>query len=246
MKTRCVPDSARPSANTAGDLRLEKPQLVRHKPGRRALVRYELTDASGARHTLLGKLRAKGLDRRTPALHDALRACGFDGNGVSGVGVPRAVGVISHLGLWLQELVPGVGLDHFLAPEADTAPFARTGAALAALHRGGPTETRRWMMADEMSVLERALDEAGTCGRILRRHCGRSATAPPRPGGARRRHRLRHSPGFLLRSGHRGRRPDLDRRSRPLCLRRSRHRCRKLPCASRRARPAQPRRSARL
>jgi aminoglycoside phosphotransferase (APT) family kinase protein len=147
---------------SAGELRLEKPQLMRHKRGRRALVRYDLTDARGARHRLLGKLRAKGFDRRTPALHDALRACGFDGSGVSGVGVPRAAGAIAHLGLWFQEMVPGVGLEQFLVPEADAAPFARTGAALAALHRGGPRDTRPWTMADERAVLHRALGKART------------------------------------------------------------------------------------
>jgi aminoglycoside phosphotransferase (APT) family kinase protein len=146
---------------SSGDLCMEKPQIMRHKRGRRALVRYELTDACGTRHTFLGKLRDKGLDRRTPALHDALRACGFDGSGTKGVGVPRAVGVIPHLGLWLQEMVPGVGLDQFLVPTADSTPFARTGAALAALHHGGSAETRRWTMADELAVLERALHEAG-------------------------------------------------------------------------------------
>ncbi|MGI3212338.1 phosphotransferase [Roseovarius tibetensis] len=153
------PALAAAMGHAARDVRMTEPRLLRHKPGRRALVRYDMIDAEGNRRAVLGKLRSKGLDRRMPALHDALRAAGLDGSG--GVGVPRAVGAIPHLGLWLQELVPGVGLGEGLAPDADPAPFARTGAALAALHRVGPADTRRWTMADELAVLSRALDEAG-------------------------------------------------------------------------------------
>jgi aminoglycoside phosphotransferase (APT) family kinase protein len=143
-----------------GDVRMAEARLLRHKPGRRAVVRYDLIEPDGACRVLLGKLRAKGLDRRTPALHDALQAAGLDGRGQRGVGVPRAAGSIEALGLWLQELVPGRPLGDLLEPDADPAPFVGTGAALARLHRCGPASERRWTFADELSVLERALAQA--------------------------------------------------------------------------------------
>jgi Ser/Thr protein kinase RdoA (MazF antagonist) len=74
--------------------------------------------------------------------------------------VPRPVGVIAPLGLWLQEVVPGTCLGDLIAKDADPGPFARTGAALAELHRHGGTDARRWTMADEAAVLERALSRA--------------------------------------------------------------------------------------
>src|SRR5215510_13783852 len=45
-------------------------RVTRHKPGRRCVVEYEF-DAPGqrqAKFNLLGKVRAKGLDKRTPQL----------------------------------------------------------------------------------------------------------------------------------------------------------------------------------
>jgi aminoglycoside phosphotransferase (APT) family kinase protein len=144
----------------ACDLRIEEPRLVRHKRGRRAMVRYDLSTADGARHACLGKLRAKGCDRRTAAVHQALRAAGLDGTGSMGTGVPRPLGVIAPLGLWLQEVVPGYCLGDLVAADAEPGPFARTGAALAELHRHGGTDARRWTMADEAAVLERALRRA--------------------------------------------------------------------------------------
>jgi aminoglycoside phosphotransferase (APT) family kinase protein len=142
------------------DLRIEEPKLVRHKRGRRAMVRYDVSTADGARHAFLGKLQAKRCDHRTPAVHDGLRAAGLDGTGRTGAGVPRTAGVIAPLGLWLQEVVPGTCLGDLMAPDADPAPFVRTGAALADMHRLGATDAPRWTMADEGAVLERALRRA--------------------------------------------------------------------------------------
>jgi aminoglycoside phosphotransferase (APT) family kinase protein len=159
------PEAVRPGlaaslGHAPDDVRVQEPWLLRHKPRRRALVRYDVTEAGGTRHALLGKLRTKGPDRRTPALHDALRAAGLDGIVQAGIAVPRAAGSIEPLGLWLQELVPGRPLGDLLDPGADPAPFARTGTALAGLHRDGPADARRWTLADELSVLERALAQA--------------------------------------------------------------------------------------
>jgi aminoglycoside phosphotransferase (APT) family kinase protein len=111
---------------------------------------------------LLGKMRAKGPDRRTPRVHDALRTAGLDGRADHGVGVPRVLGRIDALNMWLQEEVPGRTLAHHLdpaePPQAEV--FARTGAALARLHAVPAAVDRRWSLVDEAAVLERALDQA--------------------------------------------------------------------------------------
>ncbi|WP_168199242.1 aminoglycoside phosphotransferase family protein [Pseudorhodobacter turbinis] len=129
--------------------------LMRHKPGRRALIRYRI----GA-ETLLGKLRAKGPDSRTPALHRALRAAGLDGCPPLNVGVPAARGRIAAPALWLQDEVPGRVLTYTLHSDTDTGPAARTGTALARLHLAGGLTTRVWTLADEGGVLDRALAAA--------------------------------------------------------------------------------------
>jgi Ser/Thr protein kinase RdoA (MazF antagonist) len=143
----------------AGSERLDQAELIRYKPGRRALILYHVRDGANSRR-LIGKMKASRPDVRTPDLHDALRAAGLDGRGPHRVGVPRSHGRIDDLNLWLQEAVPGIPLTDLLIPASDTAPSHRAGAALAQLHRTPVDTKRRWTMDDEVGVLDRALDAA--------------------------------------------------------------------------------------
>lgn len=168
-----VPDEQMPALGAALDVAVMRPllsgilpqpvhgldaRLIRHKPGRRALIRYRITyDDRHDPEILLGKLRAKGLDARMPALHAALRAKGLGGEAPHRVGVPAARGVLSWPALWLQERVPGRKLTDLL-PENGAPHAARlVGRALARLHMVGLPVARTWTAADELAVLERAL-----------------------------------------------------------------------------------------
>lgn len=131
-------------------------RLLRHKPGRRALLRYDLP----GQPPMLGKLRAKGADRRTLALHRKLRATGLDGAAPHGMGVPEVLGEIDTPALWLQRLVPGEVLTTLLRAGASTAPARRAGRALAALHNADVDAGRCWSLENEMAVLDRALTAA--------------------------------------------------------------------------------------
>ncbi len=141
---------------TACRVEVEQARLVRHKPGRRALVEYGLRVApNGPTRRLLGKLRARGADTRTFGTVRALRAAGLDGR--DGVEVPAAVGILPELGMWLQERVD--------AEPAWAGLFADAGVALAtsiadALHRlhAAPLEPRRsHAPSDELRILEERL-----------------------------------------------------------------------------------------
>jgi aminoglycoside phosphotransferase (APT) family kinase protein len=140
------------------DLSLTETRLIREKPGRRALVSYELQGPDGPM-PLLGKLRAKGLDRHTLELQQALWNGGFDADAADGIAVPEPIGAVPALDLWLQRRVPGEPAAAFLQPDADPTPLGRVGAALGKLHRCGPPARRRWTLADEMAVLHRRLGE---------------------------------------------------------------------------------------
>lgn len=144
------------------DVRIAAPELIRHKPGRRALVRYRIDGMDSP--LLLGKIRAKGPDLRTPRVHHALRASGLDGRMTHGVGVPRVFGQIDKWNMWLQEEVPGRSLGHFLGATtgAHTDVFARTGAALARLHDTTAVSDRRWTLQNELQVLDQALEGAAS------------------------------------------------------------------------------------
>ncbi len=157
---RMLPVLSNVLGDAPGTLRRCDVKLLRHKPGRRAIVCYEIERTEGRTETLLGKLRAKGPDLRTARVHAALRAAGLDGSAPDGVGVPAPRGRIDSLHLWLQEVVAGNPLAQYLLPDADPSPFARTGAALARLHLTAPVTDRRWTLADEADVLDHALRRA--------------------------------------------------------------------------------------
>lgn len=141
--------------------RLIGTRLMRHKPGRRAVIAYRvLMPGNDEPQVLLGKLRARGADTRTPALHASLRAAGLDGRAPLRIGVPASRGIVASPALWLQNQVPGRTLTELLHDPSSTAAASRCGRALALLHSAGVQATRDWSMQDELDVLGRALEAA--------------------------------------------------------------------------------------
>lgn len=153
------------SAALGTPLRLDPPEPLRDKPGRRALIAYRGQTPDGP-FEVYGKLRAKGLERRTPGLHRRLTKAGFNGE----VGVPEALGLLPEMGVWLQERVRGRLLTDLLdAP--DTAPVRAAGRALARLHGVDPGrigDAPEWTMRDELAVMRDALERAAAARPGLR------------------------------------------------------------------------------
>ena len=149
-------------------------RVIRHRPGRRCLVRYGFSDGTPA---VLGKATAKGVHKRSLAVQTRLHAAGFTTAAGDGIAVPEPLGPVPSLGLWLQREVAGRPLQAMLdAPEA-LAACERTALALAKLHRV-PAETAAvWTTADELGVLGDRLgrlavgrpDLAGRSERLLER-----------------------------------------------------------------------------
>ncbi len=84
-------------------------RLIRHKPERRALVRYATTAGP-----MIGKLRANHRSTTPFKLSQALRSAGFDDHAPDFIRVPEPVAVFVNLGLWVQRLVPGTSLGELL------------------------------------------------------------------------------------------------------------------------------------
>lgn len=145
----------------AEDARLESVRLLRHKPGRRALIEYELSVNDDERLTLLGKIRAKGLDRKTPKLMVELAKNGFGANSHDGIAVPEVIGEIPELQLWLQAKVPGVPVTHWLAGADGVAMVERVAVAAHKIHRAGVRPSRRHTVDDELRILEERLGALG-------------------------------------------------------------------------------------
>src|SRR4051812_2044564 len=80
---------------------VEAARLIRHKPGRRFLVEYDVVQADG-RFTLIGKSRAKGLDRHSYELQTALSAGIFGLESTDYISVPPTAGLVPAWNMWLQ------------------------------------------------------------------------------------------------------------------------------------------------
>ena len=145
------------------DLRLESLALVRHKPGRRAMVEYRVT-VDGVPAALLGKLRGRGADRRAFAALHGFRAQGFAEP--ADVVVPEPVALREPLGMLLMRRMPGTP---FLQ-RTDRA--AAVAAALTRLQSAVPTTTRIHGGADELATLERELGHAAGSRPWLARRLG--------------------------------------------------------------------------
>lgn len=132
--------------------------LVRHKPGRRALIAYDLETAGGPL-ALLGKIRAKGTDYATYHLQQALWNQGFAADSPDGYCVPEPVGIIPDWRMCLQRRVPGVSAAELL-PTPRGVPLARRLASLADKLHCTPVPTlKTHTLADELRILHERLPQ---------------------------------------------------------------------------------------
>jgi tRNA A-37 threonylcarbamoyl transferase component Bud32 len=133
--------------------RVEAARLVRHKPGRRFLIEYDIILGGGVRKTWIGKSRAKGLDRHTFELQRTLHARVFAEDSPDGICVPSTVGVIPEWQMWLQEKVAGDPLTMRLGMADAPALCARAIAAVNKLHKANVTARKAHGVEDELRIL---------------------------------------------------------------------------------------------
>ena len=131
-------------------------RLIRHKPGRRALIEYHLDTTTGPL-VLLGKLRFKGTDWNSYHLQQTLWNQGFAADSVDGYSVPEPMGIVPAWHMWLQRKVPGVPATQLL-PTIAGVPLAHRIAALAHKLHQTPIPTRKiHTLADELRILHERL-----------------------------------------------------------------------------------------
>ena len=160
---------ARECAALAHRPRIAEIRVLRHRPGRRCLIRYGFRGDTPA---VLGKLTNKGVHKRSLAVQTRLFAAGF--------AVPEPLGAVPTLGLWLQREVGGRPLAEMLGDPSAERAAERSAELLAALHRQQLDSTPAcaapaWTIADELGVLDQRLaalgrarpDLAGRAHRLL-------------------------------------------------------------------------------
>jgi Ser/Thr protein kinase RdoA (MazF antagonist) len=140
-----------------GRLNVHGIRVTRHKPARRCVIEYDVEiqqPGLGAEHlTLVGKVRARGLDTKTFACLASLWRNGFDAGSADGISVAEPLGLVPALQMGVQRKVPGTPATQLLPGASGVALARRITDAIDKLHRLGPPPARRHTMADELAIL---------------------------------------------------------------------------------------------
>ena len=139
-------------------------RLVRHKPGRRCLIEYDIETTVGGetrRDCLVGKSRAKGLDHRTFDLVSRLRSHGFDGQAEDGICVPEPVAMVPAFAMWLSRKADGMPGSVAVESSAGPSAGARMAEAVYKIHAVKCYSRNHHTVDRELEILEqRLLDTA--------------------------------------------------------------------------------------
>ncbi|MFQ5515451.1 MAG: phosphotransferase family protein [Myxococcota bacterium] len=136
-------------------------RVKRYRPKRRCVIEYDVaiegSPWDGRVVSLIGKVRAKGLDRTAFEVSNALRSAGLGAEGP--VAVPEPLGTIPGWRMWVQLKAPGVPVTRLLPEPGGVELAARVAEAIHALHQAAVPSMRTHTIADEIRILHERLPE---------------------------------------------------------------------------------------
>ena len=152
-----------PRLSGEGKLRLKAIRLTRHKPGKRAVVEYDVEirrpDLPEQKLTIIGKLRARRSGNEAFRQLETVWNAGFAAQSVDGISVPEPIGVIAKFQMWFQRKVAGVMVEELLAGADGVALARRVAEAIHKLHRANLPTDKQHTMADELRILRECFDK---------------------------------------------------------------------------------------
>jgi hypothetical protein len=144
-----------------GRLRLQAIRVIRHKPGRRCVVEYdvEVERPNLPPHTLtlIGKIRARRFGKESFRLLMDFWNAGFDDHSPDAVSVPEPIGVIARFQMWFQRKALGAIATSLLAGPRGASLARQIAEAIHKVHRAKVPTDRRHEMADELRILNESL-----------------------------------------------------------------------------------------
>jgi len=172
------------SGRPGGCLRVSAIRVLRHKPGKRCLVEYDVEVERGRvvdALTIIGKLRVHRFGnsgfRRLASLWEA----GFDSASPDGISVPEPLGVVPAFHMWFQRKATGRPASELLKRGATTL-AQRIAEAARKIHLCRiPVESRHGM-ADELRILGECLERVARAEPRWRSGCDRLREACERLG----------------------------------------------------------------
>lgn len=144
--------------------------ILRHKPGKRCLVEYELElqQAGGMSRSvsILGKVRAKRFGNEGFRRQQSLWNAGFHDSSIDGISVPEPLGVIPLFQMWFQRKVDGREYTDLLNDNMDLSLAARAADIAHKLHQAGPSLANQHSITEEVEILRRHLPLVAEVGAI--------------------------------------------------------------------------------
>lgn len=144
-------------AGASGTVTLKSIRLLRHKPGRRCVIEYDVRiERPGEKRQkslLIGKIRAGRFGNEGYRLQEAIWKAGFGRQSADGISVPEPVGVIPAFRMWLQKRITGVVSSGPLAGPDGVLLARRVAEAIHKLHRAGIPAERHHTIGDELRIL---------------------------------------------------------------------------------------------
>jgi aminoglycoside phosphotransferase (APT) family kinase protein len=142
-------------------VQLEAIRVIRYKPGRRCLIEYDFVARDQRRGivqaTLLGKVRAKGLDTRMYRLLGDLWLSGFHDQSVDEISIPQPIGAVAEWHMWLQRKINGTTATRLLAEAGGPGICRRIADAIHKLHQAVVATPRHHSLDDELRILQHRL-----------------------------------------------------------------------------------------
>ena len=150
----------------SGKLRLKDVRLIRHKPGRRCIVEYDVEvdkpDAPKEIVTLIGKTRVRRSGNEAFRLQQAFWNAGFDSECPDRISVPEPIGVIAAFQMWFQRKVEGPTAEKLIATSNGVELASRVAQAIHKLHNAGVPTDKSHTISDELKILRACFDQLKT------------------------------------------------------------------------------------
>ncbi len=163
-------------------------RVVRYKPQRRCLIQYDLLRHRPAGEpkevTLVGKVRAKGLERSSYRTQRLLYRAGFAADSDDGISVPKPLGTIPELRMWCQQKVSGATATELLTGPEGVALAGRIAEAVCKLHATRIEAPSRHTMAEELQILHERLPQVASANPAWQDRIGRILVSCDRLGAA--------------------------------------------------------------
>ncbi len=141
--------------------RCEPPELIHHKPDRRAIVQYAFSgkrdNGAAIRCVVLGKINFKRLELTSYNTQLCLQELSQTTIDEHSFRVATPLGVVPRWNMWLQRQLAGVRADRLIQPGSSPEVSARIGAVLADLHQLTLRPHRRHSFDNELEILAECL-----------------------------------------------------------------------------------------